>query len=612
MNIYCNLIIMRKLRQVMFRVAARPPQNRKPMYNRIVHYRQYFHRTNVSGAGPTPPGRLAHLSITARLLRITLLLCIALLTGCSSQNDISATETLQAAITHSAETVVAQVTLAAGETAIAQLTANAEQTEPTDIPSSTPLPLVSTATSRPYRPAVISTRSPTEYPTASPTADLVSVPSATPVPAELPTATAVLLPTAGAPTPLPADCNRMEWLGDVTIPPDTIFFPGSTFTKIWRVRNTGSCIWDSGYSLTFTGGNLLSPAGFFFMPYAVNPGQTVDLSATLVAPAAINVYQSTWMLRSSQGEVFGYGALKNQPLLVSIRTYRPAVVQDYTYDLTTYACAGTWRSSRGPLACPGVQDDRNGFVIPIDNPELESLALSGYGLWMHPSRDQNGWVSGELPPYTVQAGDHFIANLGCLADRAGCDVTFQLDYRLPDGSRGMLGRWREIYDGVLTPVDIDLSLLGGRVVTFILTANDNGAPRQADAVWLLPHIQRGQPTDTYALVWTREGYPLVSDCNTLRIRFTGPLTAVAQAFDCAAGNAEIGRRNLSTDQVTTLWNWMQRLAIFEGEIYTVTGNHPVTSWIDFRGIGTGVAGESEIRALNSFAAQVWVQVTASR
>ncbi|MEI6291880.1 MAG: NBR1-Ig-like domain-containing protein, partial [Chloroflexota bacterium] len=69
------------------------------------------------------------------------------------------------------------------------------------------------------------------------------------------TPTSTIVPTASN-TALP--CNRAQFINDVTIPDDTNMKVNKSFTKVWRLQNTGSCPWTSGYLLVFDHGDLLS------------------------------------------------------------------------------------------------------------------------------------------------------------------------------------------------------------------------------------------------------------------------------------------------------------------------------------------------------------------
>jgi heat shock protein HslJ len=85
--------------------------------------------------------------------------------------------------------------------------------------------------------------------------------------------------------------------------------PGQAFQKGWRVRNTGTCIWDNTYSLLPVGGNVPA-ARMGGLPILVNglvqPGQEYDFWADLVAPLSPGTYQEFWTMRNTPtGILFG-------------------------------------------------------------------------------------------------------------------------------------------------------------------------------------------------------------------------------------------------------------------------------------------------------------------
>jgi heat shock protein HslJ len=94
---------------------------------------------------------------------------------------------------------------------------------------------------------------------------------------------------------------------DGSNPPQLL--PGQPFQKGWRVRNSGTCAWDGTYSLVPAGGNV--PAARMggtpvFVQGTVDPGQTYDFWANLVAPLAPGTYQEFWTMRNtSTGILFG-------------------------------------------------------------------------------------------------------------------------------------------------------------------------------------------------------------------------------------------------------------------------------------------------------------------
>jgi len=99
-----------------------------------------------------------------------------------------------------------------------------------------------------------------------------------------------------APTATPT-CPQALFVTDVTIPDGTIMTPGQSFTKKWRVRNTGECAWN-GYSVVFdTGDSMGGPAS---KPLGVvNPGQEIDIEINLTAPATAGNYRGYWRIVSN-------------------------------------------------------------------------------------------------------------------------------------------------------------------------------------------------------------------------------------------------------------------------------------------------------------------------
>ena len=88
------------------------------------------------------------------------------------------------------------------------------------------------------------------------------------VPTAIPTATnSPMYPIYTQPTsstiyaqPVTTVCERVRFVDDVTIPDNTVMAPGQTFRKTWRIQNAGSCAWNSGYQLVFSGGMMSLPA----------------------------------------------------------------------------------------------------------------------------------------------------------------------------------------------------------------------------------------------------------------------------------------------------------------------------------------------------------------
>ncbi len=141
--------------------------------------------------------------------------------------------------------------------------------------------------------------------------------AATPAPATpLPTATNAPIPTVDSQATLaPASetatptsnnstlCDSARFMADVTVPDGTRYSPGAIFTKTWRLKNTGSCTWNTSYALVFDSGEAMGGAASLSLPEAVAPGQEIDISISLTAPAKAGKYRGYWRLRNAAGEM---------------------------------------------------------------------------------------------------------------------------------------------------------------------------------------------------------------------------------------------------------------------------------------------------------------------
>jgi hypothetical protein len=96
-----------------------------------------------------------------------------------------------------------------------------------------------------------------------------------------------------------------EFVDDVTVPDGTAFTAGESFTKTWRLSNSGTCTWDTGYQLAYKAGEQMGAPDVVAVTQSVAPGETLDISVDMVAPAAPGEYTGTWRLERVGGEAFG-------------------------------------------------------------------------------------------------------------------------------------------------------------------------------------------------------------------------------------------------------------------------------------------------------------------
>ncbi|GEM_PF-105451 len=497
------------------------------------------------------------------LMLITTL--IALLAACASPTQTPTGDgTPEAIYTAAAQTVMAQLTLEAGEAAVARLTQIALQ------PTNTPLP-----------PTPV-------FPTANFTLTAPPAPTATQAP--------------------PVRCDWVELVGDVTSTAGVTFTPGSVFTKVWRVRNIGSCEWTLNYALVLTAGSAMNAPAEVFLPVNVRPGETVDLFVTLTAPPTPGVYRGDWLLRNPSGGFFGTGANALQPLTVQLQVAQGTIAARGSFDFVARACEAIWRSATAALGCPGSVNDSNGSVVALESPYLESRLEDEPALWLRPNSSASGVISGIYPVYVVRSGDRFRAEVGCMRGSPNCDLVFSLNYRLTNGGTYNLGTWREVYDGRTSSIDIDLSALAGETLQFILGVENRGSTNDANGFWFVPHILSGAPQTNVVLRWNQQGGE-DDICRELTIIQMGRSSATARARSCRDAGRDLGSSGLTSEELDQLLVWQGQLDSFDAELFDAEGSEPITAFLTFTGNGAGEATNVHITAISNFAERLFRRVS---
>lgn len=362
---------------------------------------------------------------------------------------------------NSIETVIAQ-------TIVAELTKQAEE----------------------YLPSYTITPEPTftPSPTASVTPEIVA-PTNTPFP---PT---IVNPTFTSPATV---CNRAQFVSDLSVQDNSLLPPGTLFIKTWRLKNIGHCTWNTNYEIIFHGGNALGAEWTIPLAKKVAPNQIIDISVPMKAPQKEGLYHGDWILSDPYGAEFGIGPGGDQSFWVQIQV-KNLINLAFEFDFAANQCRAEWTSGSGHLPCLGISGSKDGFVILLDNPDLEIRQENELVLWTHPNNSNDGWISGMYPEFTIKPNQRFNAWVGCLDESKGCNVIFRLNFKnLKNGLVRTLGSWQEIYDGEITKIDLDLSQHAGKNVRFILAVEVSGGDTaRANAFWFVPRIvQAPKPTST--------------------------------------------------------------------------------------------------------------------
>lgn len=188
--------------------------------------------------------------------------------------------------------------------------------------------------------------------TLPPVARVTPSPNVSPTPVPSPTET----PLSGTG---PGGCVlKEEFVADVTIPDNTVLSPGTAFVKTWRVKNTGTCAWDSTYQLVFTDGNQLNGPGAINIG-AASPGADLDISINLTAPTTPGSYTGRWRLKSSNNIIFG----GMTAVIVVPATPTPTATNTPMPTASAGPWNGKWETNCGAAACGTMQLVQTGNAV---------------------------------------------------------------------------------------------------------------------------------------------------------------------------------------------------------------------------------------------------------
>lgn len=216
------------------------------------------------------------------------------------------------------------------------------------------------------------------------------------------------LPTNTSSAPSGAvGCNNSLFITDVTVPDNTVMAPGQTFTKTWKLQNTGSCAWTTAYKVSFVSGNAMGGSATP-LTAAVQPGQSGDVSVAMTAPATAGEAVGYWILTNDSGQNFGTS------FYVKIKVGSASTTGTATATATATTAAVTAPAAPGgldiTLSCTpggngGSQYEHAGTLVWTD----ASTNEDGFKVYV------NGTLFATLPPgsasFTVPSGTFFDAGV---------------------------------------------------------------------------------------------------------------------------------------------------------------------------------------------------------
>lgn len=322
----------------------------------------------------------------------------------------------------------------------------------------------------------------------------VILPSLTVLPSQTPLPSNTSAPPPATSIPIP--CDRGSFVEDVSYPDNTEVAINAQFIKTWRLKNNGSCTWNSNYALVFVRGDSIGgPASVQFTSGSVAPGQTVDVSVSLVAPSSTGTYQGYWKLRNSAGVVFGVGADAGSEFWVKIKTFNPVPTSSPTpkatlgFDFIDKGPSAEWRNTTTQIPWGDPPEDNPGVAVSLDSSKLENGKTYNRVLATWPELVTDGFVRGLYSSYTVQTGDRFRTLLGFRESCGSAKARWQFIYK-EGANETVMAEWLKICDGNVLTIDQDLASLVGKTVQFILVVKAEGDPGGDRAMWVNPRIER--------------------------------------------------------------------------------------------------------------------------
>ncbi len=305
---------------------------------------------------------------------------------------------------------------------------------------------------------------------------------------------------SSTPQPTQDKCNVAHFVADVTVPDGTVFKPGETFTKTWRLKNVGTCTWEN-YTLVFDSGAKMGGPSIQPIPGPVAPGAVVDVSVNLIAPTKEGTYKGFWRLRDDKDVLFGLTTgnafwveikvVKEKPTATPAPTLVPPalLISDFYQDAPN---ASWYNCSGDALPFPGASGDAQGFARYADAYILEDGNSYDRVLEMHPQWVEHGCIIGQYNTITLPPNAHFRAKVGFIAATNGVcgagDVYFRFYILKPNVPPLLLQEWHKACDGSLLDVDVDLSAYANQSVRFALQVGAGDSSAQDWAVWVHPVI----------------------------------------------------------------------------------------------------------------------------
>lgn len=115
-----------------------------------------------------------------------------------------------------------------------------------------------------------------------------------------PSGAPALAPTLSLQSP-----DNAIWIADVTVPDDTVYWKNETFTKTWKIENSGTTTWDTTYKLVYVDGPILGETLVVSITTPVKPANQIEISIPMKAPETLGTKKTWFRMMNGKGQFFG-------------------------------------------------------------------------------------------------------------------------------------------------------------------------------------------------------------------------------------------------------------------------------------------------------------------
>lgn len=394
---------------------------------------------------------------------------------------------------------------------------------------------------------------------------LTSIPTVTDLPTLTPTTAANLPAHVSNCTP------NAEFIGDVTIPDNTVMPYSQKFVKTWKIKNTGTCDWTTGYRIVFWMGNQMSAPTVTNLPPA-RVGQTADVSLNMIVPTDPGVHLSIWKLVGPDGLTFGA-----QPYVQIIAIYATPTPTPLASATSAIPVATLTPTKPTPITSTATPTPTKAVVATLppapNNPVISGITARSREIYLAGKQRGNISYAFSKAGDSLTASYLFLYQIGDRAEILGSYSSLapaidRFRTPLPDGansfnrtSRAATGGWDSVM--LLDPARADASCNGLRpfecelvqlkpaVVLILIGTNDaqhhvdSGLYEQNLRTMVQLSINNGTIPVLYTIPWNKYRDPG---------SFNSVITTVARAYDIPLVNylalmEQLPNHGVSEDEV---------------------------------------------------------------